>query len=153
MTIVDSQTLELCCRPEFWFWDSVVLVQTLALATAQVFATALNTYFQLTVMLMILMVGGTALPHFQPFESSQSQRVQVSSSHHPALQVCRPVSNLQKLFVFPALAFTMQAYSNLHSLSLRISCLLSHYDKMRETLNTQMSSSICDSRVLPERLS
>ncbi|DBA86799.1 TPA: hypothetical protein ACH3X2_005382 [Trebouxia sp. C0005] len=64
-------------KPDFWYWDSVVLVQTLALATAQVFATALNSYFQLTVMLMILMVGGVALPHFQPFKSSQSQRVQV----------------------------------------------------------------------------
>ncbi len=67
-----------CYRPEFWYWDSVVLVQTLALATAQVFATALNTYFQLTVMLMILVVGSVALPHFHPFESSLSQRVQVS---------------------------------------------------------------------------
>ncbi|DBB05192.1 TPA: hypothetical protein ACH3X3_010435 [Trebouxia sp. C0006] len=64
-------------KPEFWYWDSVVLVQTLALATAQVSATALNTYFQLTVMLMILVVGSVALPHFHPFESSLSQRVQV----------------------------------------------------------------------------
>ena len=44
----------------------------------QVFATALDTYFQLTVMLMILVVGSTLLQHFQPFESQRSQIIQVS---------------------------------------------------------------------------
>jgi len=37
------------CRPELWFWDSVVLLLTLALAASQVIATALDTYFQLTI--------------------------------------------------------------------------------------------------------
>ena len=29
-------------RPEYWFWDSVVLLQTLALSASQVLATALD---------------------------------------------------------------------------------------------------------------
>ena len=44
----------------------------------QVFATALDTYFRLTVMLMILMLGSILLPHLQPFEDHGSQIVQVS---------------------------------------------------------------------------
>ncbi|DBA90089.1 TPA: hypothetical protein ACH3X1_003408 [Trebouxia sp. C0004] len=64
-------------RPELWFWDSVVLLLTLALAASQVFATALDTYFQLTIMLMILMVGVTAFAHFQPFTDDLLQRMQV----------------------------------------------------------------------------
>ena len=44
----------------------------------QVFATALDTYFQLTVMLMILVIGCTLLPHLQPFENPRSQIIQVS---------------------------------------------------------------------------
>ena len=68
------------CRPELWFWDSVVLLLTLALAASQVFATALDTYFQLTIMLMILTVGVTAFAHFQPFTDDLLQRMQVSST-------------------------------------------------------------------------
>jgi len=66
------------CRPELWFWDSVVLLLTLALAASQVIATALDTYFQLTIMLMILTVGVTAFAHFQPFTDGLLQRMQVS---------------------------------------------------------------------------
>ena len=83
----DSVPLTKCCAPDvienvscrhnFWFWDSVVLVQTLALAAAQVFTTTLDTFFQLTVMLMILFIGSVALPHFHPFEDKQSQPLQV----------------------------------------------------------------------------
>ncbi len=47
------------------------------LAASQVFATALDTYFQLTIMLMILMVGVTAFAHFQPFLDDLLQRMQV----------------------------------------------------------------------------
>ena len=68
------------CRPELWFWDSVVLLLTLALAASQVFATALDTYFQLTIMLMILTVGVTAIAHFQPFTDDLLQRMQVNAA-------------------------------------------------------------------------
>ena len=68
------------CRPELWFWDSVVLLLTLALAASQVFATALDTYFQLTIMLMVLTIGVTAFAHFQPFTDDLLQRMQVSST-------------------------------------------------------------------------
>lgn len=64
-------------KSRFWFWESVVLVQTLALAAAQVFATSLDTYFQLTIMLMVLVMGITVLAHFQPFEEPLSQSMQV----------------------------------------------------------------------------
>ena len=68
------------CRPELWFWDTVVLLLTLALAASQVFATALDTYFQLTIMLMILTVGVTAFAHFQPFTDDLLQRMQVKAA-------------------------------------------------------------------------
>ena len=67
-------------RPELWFWNSVVLVLTLALAASQVFATALDAYFQLTIMLMILMLGVVAFAHFQPFVDGLLQRMQVCSA-------------------------------------------------------------------------
>ncbi|KAL0055969.1 hypothetical protein WJX82_006250 [Trebouxia sp. C0006] len=66
-----------CYRPQLCFWNSVVLYFTLILTAAQVLATALNTYFQLTIMLMILMIGITALAHFQPFPDPLLQRMQV----------------------------------------------------------------------------
>ena len=53
---------------------------TLALAASQVFATALDTYFQLTIMLMILMIGVTAFAHFRPFLDDLLQRMQVCST-------------------------------------------------------------------------
>ena len=65
------------CRTRFWFWDSIVLIQTLALAASQVFATSLNSYFQLTIMLMVLVIGITVLAHYQPFEDALSQSMQV----------------------------------------------------------------------------
>ena len=55
----------------------VVLAQTLGLAAAQVFATSLDAFFQLTVMIVILMVGGFALAHFHPFDQEGPQTVQV----------------------------------------------------------------------------
>lgn len=66
-------------RKRFWFWDTVVLLQTLALAASQVFATSLDSYFQLTIMLMILVVGTTVLAHYQPFEEPLSQSLQVEA--------------------------------------------------------------------------
>ena len=57
----------------------MVLVQTLALAASQVFATSLDSYFQLTVMLIIMIVGVTTLSHLSPFEDRLSQNVQVSA--------------------------------------------------------------------------
>ena len=56
-----------------------MLLQTFALASAQVFALALDTYFQLTIMLMILVVGFAVLSHLRPFEAAMSQTTQVSS--------------------------------------------------------------------------
>ena len=44
----------------------------------QVFAGGLNTYFQLTVMLMLLLVGLTLLQLLSPFENQRSQLLQVS---------------------------------------------------------------------------
>ncbi|KAL0046542.1 hypothetical protein WJX82_003308 [Trebouxia sp. C0006] len=63
-------------RRRFWFWDSIVLMQTFALASAQVFALALSAYFHLTIMLMILVVGFAILAFFQPFEAPLSQNTQ-----------------------------------------------------------------------------
>lgn len=67
-------------RRRFWFWDSIVLLQTLALAASQVFATSLDAYFQVTIMLMVLVIGITVLAHCQPFEERLSQSMQVSCS-------------------------------------------------------------------------
>lgn len=67
------------CRPHLWFWNSVVLCLTLMLAASQVFATALDTYFQLTIMLMILMVGVVAFAHFRPFLDDLLQQMQVGA--------------------------------------------------------------------------
>ena len=77
-------------RPELWFWNSVVLVLTLALAASLVFATALDTYFQLAIMLMILMMGLTALAHFRPFTNNLLQRMQVyfTSSRDTTASLC-----------------------------------------------------------------
>lgn len=57
-----------------------MLLQTLALAASQVFATSLNTYFQLTIMLMMLVIGITVLAHFRPFEERLSQSMQVGTA-------------------------------------------------------------------------
>lgn len=54
-----------------------MLLQTLAPAASQVVTTSLNTYFQLTVMLMMLGIGITILAHYWPFEERLSQRMQV----------------------------------------------------------------------------
>lgn len=64
-------------RKRFWFRDTVVLLQTLALAASQVFATSLDSYFQLTITLMILVVGTTVLAHYQHFEQPLPQSLQV----------------------------------------------------------------------------
>ena len=66
-----------------------VLVLTLMLAASQVFATAPDTYFQLTIMVMIFIVGVTAFAHFQPFEDHLLQHMQVGSMMFPqALGSC-----------------------------------------------------------------
>lgn len=67
----------LFCRPGYWFWDSVVLLQTLALSASQVLATALDEYYQLTIMLMVLVVGITLLAHLAPFQAKRTQSTQV----------------------------------------------------------------------------
>lgn len=51
----------------------------LVIAAAQVFATSLDAYFQLTIMLMVLIIGLTLLAHYQPFEDPSSQATQVSA--------------------------------------------------------------------------
>ena len=55
----------------------VVLVQTLALVASQVSAMKLNAFYQLSIMLTVLLVGHTILAHCQPFEAIVSQRPQV----------------------------------------------------------------------------
>lgn len=67
-----GETILPMCRKRFWFWDSIVLLQTLALAASQVFATSLDAYFQVTIMLMVLVIGITVLAHCQPFEERLS---------------------------------------------------------------------------------
>ena len=64
-------------RDNFWYWETVVLVQTLGLVAAQVFAIALDGFFQLTITLLILVTGGLALAHCHPFEQEGPQVVQV----------------------------------------------------------------------------
>ncbi|DBA80681.1 TPA: hypothetical protein ACH3X1_007922 [Trebouxia sp. C0004] len=51
-------------------------VRTFALASAQMFALALSAYFQLSIMLMILVIGFAILAFFQPFETPLSQATQ-----------------------------------------------------------------------------
>jgi len=65
------------CRDNFWYWETVVLVQTLGLVAAQVFAIALDGFFQLAITLLILVAGGLALAHCHPFEQEGPQFVQV----------------------------------------------------------------------------
>ena len=52
-------------RAKYWFWDSVVLWQTLTLASAQVLAVSLNAYFQLTIMLTLLVSSPVPLAPLQ----------------------------------------------------------------------------------------
>lgn len=67
----------LLCRPRMWFWDSLVLWQTFALSLALVLATPLSSYYQLTVVLAILILGFALLSHLHPFQAALSQSVQV----------------------------------------------------------------------------
>ena len=55
----------------------MILTQTLGLAAAQVFATALDAFFQLTIMLVILMISLILLAHYRPFEEKAAQITQV----------------------------------------------------------------------------
>ncbi|KAL0036883.1 hypothetical protein WJX77_003471 [Trebouxia sp. C0004] len=57
-------------------WIHLPTVQTFALASAQMFALALSAYFQLSIMLMILVIGFAILAFFQPFETPLSQATQ-----------------------------------------------------------------------------
>lgn len=65
------------CRPEYWFWDSITLWQTLFLVVAQVFTTAKGNVIQLISMLVILVVGHAAVLHLRPLGAPQSQAAQV----------------------------------------------------------------------------
>jgi len=60
-----------------WFWDSLVLWQTFALALALALTTPLSSYYQLTVVLMILILGFALLSHLRPFRAALSQSAQV----------------------------------------------------------------------------
>lgn len=71
--------LHCVCRNAYWFYDNVVLLATFALATALVFSTTLNTYYQLSIMLMIMVVDLTVLAHASPYREALSQLVQVWS--------------------------------------------------------------------------
>ncbi|KAL0021752.1 hypothetical protein WJX79_003206 [Trebouxia sp. C0005] len=64
-------------KPSFWYWETIVLVQTLAFVASQVLAISLDSYFQLAIMLMVLLVGFAVLAHLQPFDSSLAQNKQV----------------------------------------------------------------------------
>jgi len=75
----------------------VILTQTLGLAAAQVFATALDSFFQLTIMLVILMISLILLAHYRPFEEKAAQITQVLlraawlkslHTHACSLQLC-----------------------------------------------------------------
>jgi len=75
--ITIAPDVHMSCRDSFWYWESVVLVQTLGLVAAQVFASSLDGFFQLTIMLVILVAGALALAHCHPFEQDGPQIVQV----------------------------------------------------------------------------
>ena len=77
---VHNSLLVNACREGLWFWDVVILLQTFAISTALVFSTRLNTHYQLSIMLMIMLAGITALAHMAPFKESLSQRVQVNTA-------------------------------------------------------------------------
>ena len=81
-----NQIQSVLSRPKYWFWDSVVLWQTLALASAQVLAVSLDAYFQLTIMLTLLVLGLAVLSHLRPFKASLSQSTQVNCSPSALLQ-------------------------------------------------------------------
>lgn len=57
--------------------QSVAYNLCLVTAAAQVFATSLNAYFQLTIMLMVLVIGVVGLAYYHPFEDAGSQGTQV----------------------------------------------------------------------------
>lgn len=66
------------CRPKLWFWNSASLYLTLALAISQVFATTLDPYFQVAIMLVVLICGLTLLAQLQPFLDPLAQQMQAS---------------------------------------------------------------------------
>lgn len=67
-------------RRGLWYWDTVVLLQTFALATALVFCTALDAHFQISTMLLILVFGLTVLASVRPFEETVTQHIQVCTA-------------------------------------------------------------------------
>ena len=104
-----------------------MLMQTFALALAQVFALALSAYFQLTVMLMILVVGFAILAFFQPFEAPLSQNTQVCRdachslkcsngfcTNHTVLLWFMSLIQVQQWFLCIALARTPHALNAMH---------------------------------------
>jgi hypothetical protein len=72
-----TPVVQVLCRDNFWYWETVVLVQTLGLVAAQIFASSLDGSFQLTIMLVILVAGALALAQCHPFEQEGPQIVQV----------------------------------------------------------------------------
>ncbi len=67
-------------RAPFWWWNTLVLYQTLFLAVAQVFAEALDSFFQLAIMSMILVAGLGILLYLQPLHDSLLQNMQVGKA-------------------------------------------------------------------------
>ncbi len=47
-----------CCRPRYWWWESVLLLQTLALVAAEVFGRALTPLQQALLLAAVLMAIG-----------------------------------------------------------------------------------------------
>lgn len=75
------------CRAPYWFWDRMVLWQTLMLTVAQVLATFLNAYFQLTIMLMVLVMDLSVLAvlavlaHLHPYRAPQCRQGTCCDTH------------------------------------------------------------------------
>lgn len=65
-----------------------MLIQTLGLAAAQVFATAVGAFFQLTIMIFLLVLGSLALAHLHPFDQEGPQTVQVCCSRIACAFLC-----------------------------------------------------------------
>lgn len=112
-------------------------MQTFALASAQVFALALSAYFQLMVMLMILVVGFAILAFFQPFEAPLSQNTQVCRdachslkcsngfcTNHTVLLWFMSLIQVQQWFLCIALARTPHALNAMHVCIVITACVI-----------------------------
>lgn len=83
----------LLCRPRLWFWESIELLQTFALASGIALAASTNSYYQLSVGLTVLLVGFGLLSLLRPYCRAISQAAQVckhvtSCSIHRSESTC-----------------------------------------------------------------